>query len=105
MIWGMHTPGQLLSLGLGVVVVVFEAEFFFFFLLFKQHFPLLGHFAFLSMLSQRRAKNPATQVPLQAPPAAESDELSRGALLVDVRDVVVVFLVVVVGAAVVVEVV
>ena len=59
------------------------------------YLPLLGHFAFLSMLSQSRAKNPATQVPLQAFPSCESLDC-RGALLVVVVDVVVVLLVVVV---------
>ena len=36
MIWGMHTPGHLSFLGLGVVVVVLDGEFLFL-RLFRQH--------------------------------------------------------------------
>ena len=53
--WGRQNPGHLAVMGGGEGLLPT--------FLVKQHLPLPGQSAFLSISSQRRAKNPVTQVP------------------------------------------
>jgi len=95
-IWGMHTPGQPGVLGGLGVFPGLPSSF-----LVTQQRPLPGHLAERSSSSQRRAKKPETQVPLQRFPSSLGVGFGLLVVVVVVLFVVVLFVVVDLGLGVV----